>query len=174
MTDPRHTARGILTYGDDRLRAVCRAVGPDEDVDDLAADLVRTLHEGRGVGLAAPQIGDRRRVIVCRPPADGTLVMINPVIETHGGGSVPFEEGCLSFAGLFLTVHRPRMIRVRYRDRGGCDRVLEDAGLLARIVQHEVDHLDGILFIDRVPCWRRWLAVWPRRRRWRRTRERAA
>ena len=152
----------ILRYGDPRLRRVCRAPEPDEDTGPLVARLWRVLDHDGGVGLAAPQLGDLRRVIVCRLPADRggeRVTLVDPVIEAHHGFRVAFSEGCLSFPGLFVNVGRPEAVTVRYRDADGRTHRRRAGGLLARIVQHEVDHLDGVLFIDRVPAWRRcWLA----------------
>jgi peptide deformylase len=167
----------ILRYGDVRLRRVCRAVADGEDVADLVAALAAAMRAAAGVGLAAPQLGDPRRVILCRDP-DGRrrepLALINPVIEARAGPLVGLEEGCLSFPDLYLTIWRPRAVRVRYRDPAGRSCVLEDDALLGRIVLHEVDHLDGVLFVDRLPRWRRWLLAWRLRQLRRRTRELAA
>jgi peptide deformylase len=152
--------RQLVLFDDPRLRRICRAVAPQEDVACLVTEMMRTMQTAGGVGLAAPQIGDRRRVLICRGPDDpgsAPLVMINPLIEATEGPCVAFEEGCLSFPGVFLTLRRQRAVRVRYHDLDGTMRVLHDAGLLSRIIQHEIDHLDGILFTDRLPLWRRWL-----------------
>lgn len=150
--------RGIVRHPDARLRRVCRAFEPDEDARDLVAALLCTMHAAGGVGLAAPQIGDMRRVLVCRHPHDRAappVIMVNPVIEAIKGPPAVCQEGCLSFPGLFLQIRRLSGIRVRYLDHHGRIQVLEDEGLLARIVQHEVDHLDGVLFSDHLPPWRR-------------------
>ena len=160
MSVSQPAAGQLVLHGDTRLRRVCREVAPDEDVADLAARLVRTMQAAGGVGLAAPQIGDRRRVLVCRHldrRRAEPLIMVNPSVEARDGPDVAYEEGCLSFPGLFLTLRRPRGLRVRFRDLDGRPQVLQDKGLLARVVQHEIDHLDGVLFTDRLPRWRRWL-----------------
>lgn len=165
--------RSILLYGDPRLRRRCRAFAPgDPEAAALAAELWARLAQD-GVGLAAPQIGDDRRLIVIADPRNGheRLVLVNPEVIGTTGPSEPFEEGCLSFPGLYLTIRRPRGVRLRYRDLAGRRRHLTDDGLLARIIQHEVDHLDGVLFCDRLPRVTRsllslrwwWLARW----RWR-------
>lgn len=163
MSGPQGTPPPILLYSDRRLRGICREVGPEEQVDELVARLDNALRKAGGVGLAAPQLGDQRRVLVLRPPGSAAAppqVMINPRLESGAGPLVPCEEGCLSFPGLFLTLWRPRAIRVSYRNRAGRPDCLEIDGLPARIVQHELDHLDGVLFIDRLPRWRRWLLAW--------------
>ena len=153
----------VLGYGDECLRQHCRAVEPDEDVSALADLMKQTMLESNGVGLAASQIGDRRRVITVVDPTrrpHKPMVLINPeILETFGPGTV-FEEGCLSFPGLYMDLTRPRGLEVRYRTLEGDERVLRNEGILARIIQHEVDHLDGVLFIDHLPTWQRWLLFW--------------
>jgi peptide deformylase len=150
---------GILLYGDSRLRRPARPVTPGEDLGDLPERLCAAMLEAEGIGLAANQLGDERRVIAVRDPAErGTrpLVLVNPAIMTHRGPMVSFEEGCLSFPGVFLTLVRPRGVEVAYLDLAGRPQTLRNEGILARVIQHEVDHLDGKLFIDHLPRWRRW------------------
>jgi peptide deformylase len=174
LPDAAAQPRPILHYGDPLLRRRCRPFAPgDPAAVALAAELWGRLgHDG--VGLAAPQIGDDRRLIVIADPRRDRrqrLVLVNPQLVGTSGPREPFEEGCLSFPGLYLTIRRPRGVRLRYHDLGGNQRQLADDGLLARIIQHEVDHLDGVLFCDRLPgptrallslrLW--WLARW----RWR-------
>ena len=160
--EPQHDL-AVRRYGDPCLRRRCRDVAVGEDVSRLVAGMFRTMESSQGVGLAAPQVGDLRRVVTIidpgqRPPL--RLALINPVIEERFGPDAPFEEGCLSFPDLFLTLWRRQGMQVRYRDRDGREVVLRDERILARIVQHEVDHLEGILFIDHLPRWRRWLLGW--------------
>lgn len=167
----------ILLHGDPRLRRRCRDVAAGENVGALAAGMQRAMLAAGGVGLAAPQVGDARRLLVCRDPAvrnAAPLVLINPVIEDRGRIVVGFEEGCLSFPGLFLNLWRPRDVCIRYSDLAGERRRLDATGLLARVLQHEIDHLEGILFIDHLPSWRRWLLAWRLRRLRRRAVEAAA
>jgi peptide deformylase len=150
----------ILRYGDARLRLRCRDVARGEDARDLADALWAALDAAGGVGLAAPQIGDLRRVIAARDPAaprTRSLILVNPVIVSREGPLVWFEEGCLSFPGLYVRVRRPRRVTVNYQDLDGSPRRLDDDTLVARIVQHEVDHLEGVLYIDHLARWRRWL-----------------
>jgi peptide deformylase len=155
----REQARPILYYGDPRLRRRCRSFAAgDPEAAELAEELWTRLGHA-GVGLAAPQIGDLRRLIVIADPRKRRrerLVLVNPVIERTEGPVVPFEEGCLSFPGVYLRIRRPRGVVLRYLDLAGEDLRLADDGLLARIIQHETDHLDGILFCDRLPRWKRW------------------
>jgi peptide deformylase len=180
MTAPaRLPAPDIRLVGDPCLRQRCREVAADEDVHDLAGGMLAAMAAHDGVGLAAPQVGDPRRVIVVSDPMAASrrpVVMINPVIDETFGPDVAHEEGCLSFPALFITLRRPCGVAVRYRDRAGQQRTLRDEGFLARVIQHEVDHLDGILFIDHLPRWRRWLLSWRlhRLRQSGRTREVAA
>jgi peptide deformylase len=153
------TPRRLVLYGDRRLRATCRSPEPGEPgLDDLVRDMIGIMRRHRGVGLAAPQLGDDRRVIVVQPDLSGRrppLVMIDPVLEESGGGPAAFEEGCLSFPGIYRWVVRPRAAVVRYRDPDGATRWLRDDGLAARVALHELDHLDGILLVDHLGPWRR-------------------
>jgi len=165
----------ILRYGDPRLRRTCRTPAAGEDLGPLVDALWRVLDHDGGVGLAAPQLGDPRRVIVCKLPpdrGDERVTLVDPVIESYHGHRIGFSEGCLSFPGLFVRVVRPEGVTVSYRDPDGRTRRRRASGLLARIVQHEVDHLDGVLFTDRLPAWRRWALAW-RLHRIRRERENA-
>lgn len=156
----------IRLFGDPCLRTVCRPADPGSPA---TGDLLDALWDGLlaegGVGLAAPQIGSDLRVLVVRdtsrPAPSQKLEFVNPVLVETGGPRQREEEGCLSFPGLFLRVRRPAAVVVEYRDREGTVRRLSDRGLVARILQHELDHLDGRLFTDHLPWWRR-PALWPR------------
>jgi peptide deformylase len=124
------------------------------------------------VGLAAPQVGELSRLIVVKPPrgpvSAGGMVLVNPELRDFSADSVVFEEGCLSFPGLYIRLVRPRTVTVDYLDLDGRPRSLAADGLLARIIQHEVDHLDGVLFVDHLSPWHRrllWWRLW--RLRWR-------
>ncbi|MBI1757358.1 MAG: peptide deformylase [Fimbriimonas ginsengisoli] len=113
----------------------------------LADDLIRIMREANGVGLAAPQIGVLQRVIVISPDRKPT-VLINPVVISATGSCV-MQEGCLSLPGLYGDVERPETVEVEALDRRGRAFIYEMEGMAARVVQHEIDHLDGILFIDK-------------------------
>lgn len=119
-------------------------------IRQLAEDMAETMYHANGVGLAAPQVGILKRVILVDVGADepDLHVFINPVI-TAMDGSCNGMEGCLSVPGLFGTVDRPERITVEYQDLDGQARVLEAEGFFARAICHEVDHLNGILFIDK-------------------------
>jgi peptide deformylase len=155
--------RKIRVFGDPVLREKAASVGaPDADVRALAADLLETLAFADGVGLAAPQIGVSRRVIAVHPPReDGSAereeprVYVDPEIVEKGGGEETAEEGCLSIPGVYEMVKRSRRVLVRARDVEGHEVEVRAEGIVARILQHEIDHLDGVLFVDRVGPMRR-------------------
>lgn len=144
----------ILHYPDERLRQVSEPVDMGTgDIEGLVRDMIETMYAAPGVGLAAPQVGVHKRIVIMDITAgkepDSLVVMINPEILSSEGEESD-EEGCLSVPNFTGTVKRGRAVKVSYLTREG-DRVTRSAeGLLARAVQHEVDHLDGILFIDRL------------------------
>ena len=142
----------LRRYGDPILRS--RAT-PVERFDDALREQVsrmgQVMGDALGVGLAAPQLGLSQRVLVYRVGADAPLVtLVNPEVEWRSDDEVETaEEGCLSIAGVAVDVERPVYVRVRARDEHGDDRLVEASGLEARVIQHEVDHLDGVLILDR-------------------------
>jgi peptide deformylase len=154
--------RPIRVLGDPVLRAVA---APVEQVTDavraLIADMFDTMYAQDGVGLAAPQVGLGQRVIVVDPrePNVTPFALINPRILELGAELDRAEEGCLSIPGLKEIVERPATAVVEGLDRSGETMRISAQGLLARILQHEVDHLDGILFIDRVSPLKRKLLL---------------
>lgn len=145
---------GIRKYGDRVLRGKGEAVkefGPE--LKPLFERMERTMIAAKGVGLAAPQIGLSKQIAIVNPePEDGTklIKMINPRIVAASKETAKIEEGCLSVPGVRGDVERPECVTVCYQDENGKERTLEAEGLLARIVQHELDHLNGVLFIDRL------------------------
>lgn len=150
----------ILSYGAPVLRQVATEVQPgSEETRELLEGMWRTLADDGGVGLAAPQVGVARRVIVVRnpeqPAARQRLDLVNPRVIQVFGEEHPFEEGCLSFPGLYTTVWRPGGVEVEFHDKEGQLQRLKDDGLVARIILHEIDHLEGILFIDHLSFARR-------------------
>jgi peptide deformylase len=167
--------RTILRYGAPVLHRRAEAIeSVDEDVVSLVADLVATMRAASGVGLAAPQIGVSQRVFVIDISmgrrSDELLVLVNPEFERREGMQLE-EEGCLSVPGFHATGARPASVRVRGLGRTGEPVTVDATGLLARALQHEMDHLDGVLFIDRLrPVRRRHIlrrvAVLRRRGRW--------
>lgn len=145
--------REIKLLGDPVLRRKAEPVAEvDDEIRGLIDDMLETMYDADGVGLAAPQVGIGKRVIVVdvRDPDAPPFALINPVIVERGDEVERGEEGCLSIPGLKEIVERPAEVVVEGLDRDGNPRRIEAEGLLARALQHEVDHLDGILFIDRV------------------------
>jgi peptide deformylase len=120
------------------------------EVKRIVADMTETMWHQVGIGLAAPQVGLSHRILVMDDGKGGAQALINPVIESRSG-IVREEEGCLSIPGIFAEVERSKAITVSATDADGNPVSFEASGLKARIVQHELDHLDGILFIDRLP-----------------------
>lgn len=143
--------REIMKFGDDILRKKCRPVTAfDEKLATLLDDMVQTLSSADGVGLAAPQVGIlRRAVVIDIRDGKGTLELVNPEIISSEGSQLG-DEGCLSAPGEWCKVERPMRVTVKALDRTGKEFTVKGEGLLARALCHEVDHLDGILFIDRV------------------------
>ena len=146
--------RPILRYGDRSLHTRAAEVTTfDADLQQLVDDLIDTMNAAPGIGLAAPQIGVDQRVCVIdisagRDPK-GLICVINPVFVEREGMQLE-EEGCLSAPGFNATVVRPARVVVRGLDRHGAEQSVEAAALLARALQHEIDHLDGLLFVDRL------------------------
>ena len=133
------------------LRQVATAVEVDAETAKLAENMIETMHAERGVGLAAPQVGVSARLIICLlGPEDGPeTVMANPVITQKSVETEVGEEGCLSLPGVLLPIERHAHIEVEWRDANGKAKKAKLSGFAARVVQHEVDHLDGILITDR-------------------------
>jgi peptide deformylase len=155
----------IRRFGNGCLRRIAEpvdfsAAGTRELLDIMWVTLAR---DG-GVGLAAPQIDRQVRVVIIkdpeRPRGQQRIELVNPEIISTFGPRVPFEEGCLSFPGLYTGIMRPKGVEV------SCDTpdgrlIMREEGLASRIIQHEVDHLDGVLFIDHLSAWGRFM-LWPR------------
>ena len=143
--------REIMKFGDDILRKKCRAVTVfDDKLATLLDDMVQTLASADGVGLAAPQVGILRRVVVVDiRDGKGTFELVNPEIISSEGSQLG-DEGCLSAPGEWGRVERPMRVVIKAFDRHGKEFTVKGDGLLARAFCHEVDHLDGILFTDRI------------------------
>ena len=140
--------RNIVKLGDDVLRKICRTqLTFDEKLGTILDDMAETMYKAEGVGLAAPQVGLLRRFCVV-DVGDGLIELINPVI-VEKSGSQTGAEGCLSVPERYDEVERPMKVPVRAQDRHGNNIVVTGEGLKARAFCHEIDHLDGILFIDR-------------------------
>ncbi len=141
--------RNIRKLGEDVLRKKCREVDViDNRILTLLDDMADTLYDSNGVGLAAPQVGVLKRIAVI-DIGDGLIELINPeIISSDGNQDGP--EGCLSVPGKFGNVSRPYKVRVRATDRNGEEFEVEGEELLARAFCHEIDHLDGVIFVDKV------------------------
>ncbi|MCL2011609.1 MAG: peptide deformylase [Cystobacterineae bacterium] len=149
----------ILLWPDERLAENAAPVAQvDEELRTLVADMFETMYAAEGVGLAATQIGILKRVVVldvsAKCPELKPLALINPRV-VHQKGNQLFEEGCLSLPGEFETVERSACVHVEFVDEQGNPQVLQCEGFLAVAVQHEIDHLDGIVFVDRVSSLKR-------------------
>jgi len=141
----------IRRLGDPVLKS--RATPVDRFDDSLrrqASRMAGIMNDALGVGLAAPQLGISQRLLVYRVGADAPLtVLANPEVEWTSGDVEAGEEGCLSIPGITVDVERPVHVRVRAQDEEGGERVVEASGLEARVIQHEIDHLDGVLILER-------------------------
>jgi peptide deformylase len=144
------------------LKARARPVLATDDARALAEKMLATMYAAPGIGLAAPQVDMPLRLAVidlqrdeAAPLGRQPLVLVNPEIVRTGAALVTLEEGCLSLPGHYADVERPEAVRVRYQDLAGTRHELDTDGLLARCVQHEIDHLDGILFVDRISALKR-------------------
>jgi len=138
----------ILKVGDSTLRKVCRPVDTvTPRIRTLLDDMIETMRAADGVGLAAPQVGVLRRVVVIETPDDGLIELINPKIIAFSGEQET-EEGCLSVPGRWGITRRPMHVTVRAMNRQGETFDINGSGLLAKAFCHEIDHLDGKLYID--------------------------
>jgi peptide deformylase len=145
----------IHTLGARELRTPARRISKiDEEVRDLARSMLHSMYAARGIGLAAPQVGIHKQLLVIdldlEEAATPPLVLINPEITAASASFNTYEEGCLSIPKVYLEVVRPSTVEVSFRDEQGRPRRLKADGLLARCIQHEMDHLNGVLFVDRV------------------------
>ncbi|MCT0200497.1 peptide deformylase [Synechococcus sp. CS-1325] len=145
----------IHTLGDQVLRQPARRISKvDETVRELARDMLRSMYSAHGIGLAAPQVGVHKQLLVIdldpENAATPPMVLVNPEIGSSSASLETYEEGCLSIPGVYLSVVRPSAIEVSFRDEQGRPRRIKADGLLARCIQHEMDHLHGVLFVDRV------------------------
>jgi peptide deformylase len=141
----------ILTLGDETLRMKAAAVGDiDGEMAALAQDMIEAMRGGHGIGLAGPQVGKLLRIFVTHIDRDQPRVFINPSIVMTSPELTGYEEGCLSIPGMYAEVVRPQTIQVQAWNERGRPFNLEADGLLARVILHEYDHLEGVLFIDRL------------------------
>ena len=157
---PPHDLLPILIVPDAKLRAKCRAVGPaDTDaVRELAPRMLATMYKAPGIGLAAPQVGTLLRMCVVDIQKDDVrtpMVLVNPEITAVSQELHTREEGCLSLPGQYADVTRPAEVKLRWLDLDGAKREMQADGLLATCIQHELDHLDGVLFVDHISALKR-------------------
>ncbi|HRY82142.1 MAG TPA: peptide deformylase [Candidatus Moranbacteria bacterium] len=141
----------IITYPNEILRQKAKKIKnpKDKEIKDLILDMIETMEKsGNALGLAAPQVGQSIRLCIIK--LDGkTYILINPKISRKSWKKETTEEGCLSFPGKFIPIKRSRKVTVKALDKNGEEIIIKAEGLLARAFQHEIDHLDGVLFIDR-------------------------
>ena len=148
----------ILEFPDPRLRTVAKSVTEvDDNIRRLIDDMFETMYDAPGIGLAASQINVHKRVVVIDVSEDKSqpLVFINPEIEVLDTETSEYDEGCLSVPGFYETVVRPEHIRVKALDASGTPFEIEPQGLLAVCIQHELDHLNGKLFVDHISPFKR-------------------
>lgn len=150
----------IIVAPDPRLKIVAEPVAAvDDALRQRLDDMLETMYDAPGIGLAAPQVGDARRMLVVdtadKDEEPRPLKMVNPEIVRASEQTKSFDEGCLSLPDQYAGVVRPAEITVRYLDETGAERELTADGLLAVAIQHEIDHLDGVLFVDHVSSLRR-------------------
>jgi peptide deformylase len=157
VLDPQVAARRaaalahIRRFGDPVLKSRAARVDRfDEALRDQVGRMAALMNDALGIGLAAPQLGVSQQLLVYKVGPDGPLIaLVNPEIEWTSNDGEQAEEGCLSIPGILVDVERPVHVRVRAQDENGDERVVEASGLEARVIQHEVDHLNGVLILDR-------------------------
>jgi peptide deformylase len=158
------TIRPIHIIPDDVLRAPTEPVGAiTPEIRTLVEDMFETMYAASGIGLAAPQVGVKRRIAVVDVSArdDEKVPLIDPEITWRSEETSLYDEGCLSIPDYYAEVERPSQVRVRYRDLDGVEQEIEAEGVLSTCIQHEIDHLDGVLFIDMISKLKRDM-VWKR------------
>ena len=141
----------VRQFGDPVLKSRARPVDRfDDELRSEVAHMGALMSDAMGIGLAATQLGVLHRVLVYRVQPDAPVAaLVNPELEWAGTEEEPLEEGCLSLLGVLVDVERPVHVRVRARDEHGDEMLIEASGLEARVIQHEIDHLDGVLILDR-------------------------
>jgi peptide deformylase len=141
----------ILILGNDLLRQRAEPIQTiDDEVRTIAGEMIAALHAGKGVGLAGPQVGFMKRIFVVHVDGDVPRVFINPSITATSTEVVKYEEGCLSIPGVWADVIRARDLEIQAWNEKGRPFSMEVDGILARVILHEYDHLEGVLFIDRL------------------------
>lgn len=139
----------LVYHPDEGLRRTATAIDTfDAPLRELARAMIATMQAAHGIGLAGPQVGDDRRLFVIQVPEAEPIVFINPRIVATCPDQTKYEEGCLSIPGVYADVTRPDAVTVVAQNLSGDEFRLDAEGLPARVIQHEIDHLDGVLFID--------------------------
>ncbi|MFZ8897452.1 MAG: peptide deformylase [Alphaproteobacteria bacterium] len=154
----------IVIAPDRRLKTRCKPIDKvDDSVRRRLDEMLVTMYEAPGIGLAGPQIGDERRLVVIDVAREGDqpdpMKLVNPEVTWFSDEMCVMSEGCLSIPDVYYDVKRPERVKFTYLDETGTEREQEADGLLARCVQHEIDHLNGILFIDHVSMLKRNMAL---------------
>ncbi|MFC3071622.1 peptide deformylase [Shinella pollutisoli] len=158
------TIKPLIILPDPLLRQVSKPVETvNDEVKKLADDMLETMYDAPGIGLAAIQVGVPRRMLVLDVAKDGEekapRVFINPEIVASSNDRSVYEEGCLSIPDYYAEVERPASVTVRHLDREGREQIIEADGLLATCLQHEIDHLNGVLFIDHISKLKREMVI---------------
>ncbi|MBO9122478.1 MULTISPECIES: peptide deformylase [unclassified Rhizobium] len=158
------TIKPLIILPDPLLRQVSKPIERvDSDLQRLADDMLETMYDAPGIGLAAIQIGVARRMLVIDVAREGEekqpLVFINPEIVSSSDERSVYEEGCLSIPDYYAEVERPATVGVKYLDRDGKEQTMEADSLLATCLQHEIDHLNGVLFIDHISRLKREMVI---------------
>ena len=142
----------IITLGDELLRQKAEKIDEiDENILNTAKLMLEIIKRDKGVGLAGPQIGFMKRIFVTHIDGDEQRIYINPSILETSHNTTKFEEGCLSVPGIYTNVVRSESIKIQAWNENGRPFTLETSGLLARVILHEYDHLEGVLFLDHIP-----------------------
>jgi len=141
----------ILEYPNETLRKVSEKVADPTSVKtkQLILNMTKTLRSNNGLGLAAPQVGENLQICVIEIENE-LFVLINPEIKSLSKEKIPSQEGCLSFPNKYLDLERHKRVKVKATDTNGKKQMIRARGLLARVIQHEIDHLNGVLIVDRV------------------------
>jgi peptide deformylase len=145
----------IHLLGDKTLRQTAKRINRvDEDLRRTIREMLQTMYSSDGIGLAAPQVGIHKQLVVIdcelENPAAPPLILINPEINSYSKSLCKDQEGCLSIPGVYMDVERSEQVEVSYKDEHGRPRTIKADGLLARVIQHEMDHLNGVLFVDHI------------------------
>jgi peptide deformylase len=141
----------ILTLGNELLRQKAEKIDLiDDQIKDAAKQMLEIIKQDKGIGIAGPQVGLMKRIFVVHIEGDEERIFINPSILETSQEMVKFEEGCLSVPGVYVDVVRSESVKVQAWNEKGKPFTMEASGLLARVIQHEYDHLEGVLFLDRL------------------------